>query len=232
MEKLLIAVQSNKIADMLAAVFQKDYEVKSCIDGVEALQLLNAFRPDAMIIFLRLPLKDGFTVVTQTPHKPKTILGVIEWDNPYMQVKATRLGFDDLLVMPTINTIATRLTQLRLEKDNDPGEDPFLQAQLLLHSLGFSPKLAGWNMLRIGIPAFAKDPRQALSKELYPLIAREVGSTDGRAVEHSIRTCIEKAWLRHDAIIWAKYFPPNGDGKIPCPSNSLLLKTLAKEIIL
>ena len=231
MEKLLIAVQSELFAEALTAALQTEYDIHTCTDGCDALTLLNTFQPDALILYLRLPRKDGLTVLEQASHTPKIILGILDNTVPYIERRAELAGIQYLTVMPTVNSVVSHLTKMRLD-NRQVLPDPQLQAFLLLHTLGLDVKLDGWKMLRAGIPLFAADPGQTLSKVLYPAIAAAVGATDGRAVEHAIRDCIAKAWKRRDHFVWMKYFPPDKTGNIPCPTNSQFIKTLAQHICL
>ena len=48
MEKLLIAVHSDMFADALTAALHKDYEIRTCTDGVDALELLHQETPDKL----------------------------------------------------------------------------------------------------------------------------------------------------------------------------------------
>ena len=231
MEKLLIAVQSDIFADALTAALHKEYEVRTCVDGVDALELLNTFKPDALIVYMRLPRMDALTLLSCSAHIPKIIIGMIDATNPYIEQQAYKVGIQCLMHLPTITSITVQLTRMRLEY-RETQKDPELETILHLRTLGFKPKLTGWEMLLAGIPILAANPRQTLSKELYPAIAAAVGASDGRAVEHAIRDCITKAWKRRDPLVWQKYFPPDKNGNIPCPTNSQFMKTLAQMISL
>lgn len=57
--------------------------------------------------------------------------------------------------------------------------------------MGFSEQLAGTAMLRVGIALY--DRQMAFTKELYPAIAREFGTTAGRA-ERNMRHALIRAW--------------------------------------
>ena len=231
MDKLLIAVYSDMFADALSAALRKDYIIRTCTDGQSALEIMNTFKPDAMILYLRLPIKDGFTILSQSAFIPKTIIAIADCNFPHIFRHAQLLGIGSVMIMPTINSLVIRLTQMRMEQTSGSKKDARLQVQLMLHNLGIDPKLDGWDMLLAGIPIFAEDTRQAMNKELYPKIAHIVGKSDGRAVEHAIRTCIAKAWSRCEPAIWAKYFPADKSGKIPCPSNARFIKALAAALI-
>lgn len=230
MDRLLIAVQSDVFADILTQAFKSEFEIRTCTDGCEALELLGSFRPHAMILSLRLPRKDSITILEQSSHIPPVVLGIADYSDPYGFHAAQRLGMGRILVTPMVNAVTVALTQMRLDLDPRISQDPTTQAELILYSLGFHANLDGFKMLRIGIPLAAKDPAQKLSKEIYPAIAKQLGSCDSRSVEASIRRAIEKAWKRRDNTVWAKYFPQDRNGNIPCPTNAQFIKRLAQQI--
>ena len=229
MEKLLIALHSNLFAQILAKTFQNEFEVRTCCDGCEALALLNSFRPQAMILSLCLPRKDSLTILSQSSHIPQVILGVADYRDPYCFSAAQRLGMEHILVTPTVDSVSSTLLQMLIRHRQSESNNPQLQASQLLHSMGFNANINGYQMLCIGIALLAKDPCRQFSHDLYAAIADQVGGTQ-TAAEAAIRRSIRNAWANHDPAVWAKYFPPNAAGKIPCPNNSLFMKTLARYI--
>ena len=88
----------------------------------------------------------------------------------------------------------------------------------------------GYTYLRESIPIYAKDPQQAITKELYPAVAKLCGSSVDQ-VERAMRTAIERAWKRRDDQIWRLYFTPQSDGSIKKPSNSEFISRLADLLI-
>ena len=129
--------------------------------------------------------------------------------------------------MPKVNALRVRLMDMIAAAANSQ-ESPPAQTVVHLHTLGFLTHLDGYQQLCVGIPLFAQNPGIRLTKELYPAIASQTGSPDGRTVEHSIRKAIAAAWARKDPAVWAKYFPPNSDGAIPCPTNKEFICRMAE----
>lgn len=73
----------------------------------------------------------------------------------------------------------------------------------LMRELGHDELTCGTRYLRAAIAAYR--PGMALTKELYPGIARAVNSTPQR-VERCMRHSLEKAWNRGDQDAQLKYF--------------------------
>lgn len=100
------------------------------------------------------------------------------------------------------------------------------QTAKLLRELGIPCHRIGYMQLCTAIPLFAKDVRQSLSKDVYPIIATHWGYSDWRAIEHAIRIVILFSWLHRDPNTWNHYFP-NLD---KAPSNKLFIATLAEHL--
>ena len=229
MERLLVAVYSDLFAQVLKDTFQNEYEIRTCCDGCEALELLNTFRPHIMILNLCLPRKDYMTILTQSNHTPQVILGITDQQDPFAFTIARQLGVGHILISPTVDSICVSLCRLSMQRHPQEMADPADQTALLLHNLALSANMSGFQMLCIGIPLLAQDPSRRFFKDIYAAIAVETNCSES-SVEASIRRAIGSAWERHDPAVWSKHFPATSDGKILCPSNSLFMKTLARQI--
>lgn len=222
MQRLLIADSSELFAEALTNSLQADFDIRACFDGDEALTLLNTFRPDAMIIHLSLPFRDGLSVMQDAVFLPPVILALTNILNPHIDTACLALGVHALMISPTLNTVISGL--FRALCSHVPGADnPRTQTQIRLRALGFSSQLEGYRLLCTGLPLYLRNRTQKLSMELYPAIAAICGiSTE--AVEHSIRNAIENAWSVRDPLVWEKYFP----GARKAPANHAFLARLAE----
>lgn len=225
MLRLLIAESSVLFAGLLQDRLLADMQVEVCHDGEEALRLLQSFQPDAMILNLQLPRKDGFTLLRQASYVPRVILAVSGFISTSVQQTAYSLGVSQLVLMPSANTVITHLTTL-LQQADDPDREPDLRelARYHLQQLNFLPHLDGYKDLTVALPLFFADPEQTLSKELYPAVAKIMGHSDARAVERSIRLAITRAWKTRDPAVWQKYFPAEQG----CPKNKLFLARICE----
>lgn len=229
MQKLLIADPSEAYTDALKEVFSYEFELQICHDGETALELLQSFAPDAIVINLHLPYKDGITVLMQSAHKPKVILALTSVADPYVQQCACRAGVQYLMTMPTVESLRFRLMTMINDAQSDACD---LQGQTVvhLHSMGFRTNLNGYHQLCVGIPIYAKDPRMSMSKELYPAVAAHFHYPDSRTVEHSIRNAIKDAWKRKNPTVWLKYFSPAILASARCPSNKHFFSAVAENL--
>lgn len=229
MHKLLIVDPSEPYTDALEKIFQNEFEMVVCHDGETALELLLSFEPDILVLNLMLPFKDGLTVLQESAHHPKVILAICPYVNAYIEQAAAQRGVQYIMIMPTVNTLRVRLMDL-IASTITPKEALLNQTVSHLHSLNFPTHLDGYRQLCAGIPLFAESAGMRLTKELYPAIAKQCDVTDARAVEHSIRKVIEWAWMRHDPMVWIKYFRPKPDGIIHCPTNKEFISRIAQML--
>ena len=227
MQKLMIADSSTAFADALEAAFQDRYQILKAYDGNAALAMLQAHRPDVAIINLMLPYKDGLTLLQQSSFHPHIILALTSYMTAYVQNAVMELGVDYTMIMPSAETVITRLEDLI--HSYSPAS-PTKHAAMLHHLqlLNIPHHLDGYRQLCVAIPLFAANPNQFLTKELYPEVAKQCGYSNGSLVEHSIRKAIHDAWKQRDIAVWRKYFPQNTYGHHPCPSNKVFLCVLAE----
>jgi len=73
---------------------------------------------------------------------------------------------------------------------------------------------------------FAKGDVTTVCKELYPRIARQMGISDWRAVERSIRCAILDGWKNGNPEMWERFFP----GRHKAPSNKEFICTIAELV--
>lgn len=227
MQKLLIADTSEPFTEALEEIFKNEFALQICHDGETALEILLDFKPDILILNFMLPFKDGLTVLQQSAHHPKVILGITPYINSYIEQAALGLGVQFIMIMPTVNALRVRLMDM-IAATTTPKESLLAQTVVHLHALNFLTHLDGYQQLCVGIPLFAQNPGVRLTKELYPTIAARTGSPDSRTVEHSIRKAIAAAWTRKDPAVWTKYFPSKPDGSIPCPTNKEFISRMAE----
>lgn len=226
MAKLLIAVHSDILAGSIARAMPKDWSVSVCHDGIAAEHLLRSQKPEALIIDLRLPCKDGLAVLKDVfPDLPPAILGLTDYDPAYVVNAATSFGAASVIQVPTtIRTIVERITDIAASIVTPP---TLLSRHL--DKLGINAERDGYRCMIKVIPILKKDPTLRLHKEVYPFAVEALGLTDVRCVEHSIRSAIKAAWLRRDETVWSFYFPTEKYGT-GCPNNQSFLRRLAELI--
>jgi len=71
--KILLAEDDAFLSDMYVTKFSKlGYKIDVAYDGEEAIKKINKSLPDVLLLDIRMPLKDGFEVLTEIKDNEKT----------------------------------------------------------------------------------------------------------------------------------------------------------------
>ena len=84
----------------------------------------------------------------------------------------------------------------------------------------------GYAILVEAIKQYEADPTQQITKELYPGVAKAVGSSPN-SVERALRTSINHAWSSRNTILWQLYFPSRNQEE-KSPTNGQLIAKMAQ----
>ena len=233
MYRVLILEESEVLAQILTKNCFAENTVRWCADGNSALDVLQQFRPELLIINMSLPYKDGLTVLREATYLPQKILAFSYVTDPYAARTLGMLGVQYILHMPTAGSV---LQALRVMEEQQTGIRADLRSLVveILYRLGIPTNLDGYKLLVLGLPLFFQDPTQLLGKELYPAIVCASGHGTASTVERSIRQAIQSAWKTRNDSQWELYFTRNAKGQISCPTVkkflSVLVRYLQKEL--
>ena len=237
--KLLIAEGTEDFRMALADALRGAYTLRECGDGPQALQLMQSFQPDVVVLDLMLPGLDGITLLQRAVELDMhpMVLATTRFHNDYVIESAQNLGVGYIMVKPcdlraTVARLVDLSQRIHPSRPDRPDEKTFVSNALL--ALGIPTRLKGYAYLREAILRMAKDPGQPITKELYPAVAAafktENAKVDYTHVERSIRSAIGVAWKERDEHLWSMYFLPKGDGNIRCPSNGEFISRLAESL--
>lgn len=232
MRKLLIADGIEESRQALEVLLQDRCEVRTCADGETAMALLGDFAPDILVLDLMLPKTDGLSLLQQLRQMELCPMVLVQTslNSPYVMEKLQRLEVDYVMQKPcNMQALESRvmdfLARLQPSLPQLPVGDAFVSNMLM--RFGFSPKLDGYCHLLEAIPRYAKDPSQAIIKELYAAVG-EARRKDATQVERSIRSAIEKAWQDGDKTLWRQYFRCAPNGTVIRPSNGVFIARMAQ----
>ena len=228
-KKLLIAATSEVFASALADSAQTMFDIRICYDGITALRFLKDFQPDALVISLSLPCCDGITVLKESAFRPSSVLALTTYSTSYIESTLASLGVGYIMInTATVQSVFSRLTDMVALAESPITLQPLRAGtEHHLHALGFTPEANAYRQLCAGVPLFAADRTQLLTRVLYPAIAEACGNDTAEQVEHSIRREIRQVWSRRNDAVWKTYFPPDPDGSVRCPTNKQFLAALA-----
>lgn len=236
-----------------------DLQLVGCVqDGAQLLQCLPEVQPDVLVLDLIMPHVDGLGVLEwmATEHfatRPKVIVLSI-WGQENMIHRLVEAGADYCLLKPIqMEVLVARVRQLCIgaaTQERPGGVSPQVRpqpapirkpmwaegnlenrvARIITH-VGVPAHISGYRYLRQAVRLVVNrvDLLGAVTKELYPTIARDNGSTPSR-VERAIRHAIEIAWTRGDAQLHLELFGPTLKPDRGKPTNSEFIALLADRL--
>lgn len=221
----LIVDPSEEVCLGLTEALATDFRVLCCDDGLSALELLEAERPEVLILELSLPRMDGIGLLRR----------IALWDSAPQVLVNTNTRTDYVLAAlqdlpvayamrkPTdARLVAERARELLLPRCADPLA---WEVSDILLRLSIPNPSQGHRHLMTGLPLLVEQPDQFLGKTFYAEIARRNGATCN-SVEKAIRDAIHGGWEQGDRRVWQRYFP----GISRCPQNKPFLTRLASLI--
>lgn len=224
-------------------------------DGIEALDLVKKTQPDLLVLDVIMPHLDGLGVIEKLnamnlPKMPKIIvLSAVGQDK--ITQSAINLGADYYIVKPFdfvifINRIrelvsnrTTHIQQNNRASDIQMTRSDFVknvgnietEITNIIHEIGVPAHIKGYLYLREAIKMVIENVELlgAVTKELYPSIAKKFNTTPSR-VERAIRHAIEVAWSRGKVDTINQLFGytvHNTKGK---PTNSEFIAMIADKL--
>ncbi|HBV83230.1 MAG: response regulator transcription factor [Lachnospiraceae bacterium] len=125
-QKILIVDDDENIAELISLYLTKEcFETRIVYDGESALQEMNSFSPDLILLDLMLPGIDGYQVCREVRQKSQTpIIMLSAKGEVFDKVLGLELGADDYLEKPfdTKELIARVKAVLRRYKTAAPAE--------------------------------------------------------------------------------------------------------------
>lgn len=234
MLKLLIADGTEAFRQALAENLKEHYVVRVCQEGHETLAMLRSFKPDLLVLDLMLPGLEGISVLQRAAESgiEPMVLATTRYFNDYVSEAVSRFNVGYVMVKPCdVQAATARLLDLTERFKEQPVAQPDSRTMVsnMLLMLGVATNLRGYSYLRDAILIELQEPGQQVTKTLYPDVGKPYGAS-GAQVERSIRTAIEKAWLRRNDGHWRQYFPVDATGTVPKPSNAVFISALACHI--
>ncbi len=238
---------------------QEDMEVVGMVnDGMEAIKLLEKSQPDILVLDIIMPILDGLGVLEKlnTIHLknyPKVIvLSAVGQDK--ITQRAVEAGADYYVVKPfDMEIFLKRIRQLVddsfMKQDINQGQNDLssyfttntnkfnksnnLETQItnIIHEIGVPAHIKGYTYLREAIKMVIEnvDLLSAVTKELYPSIAKKYNTTASR-VERAIRHAIEVAWSRGRVDTINELFGYTINNEKGKPTNSEFIAMVADKL--
>ena len=103
MTRLLVVDDEPEICDFLKSFFEdRDFEVKTALSGERALELVETFRPQVMLLDIKMGNMDGLAVLRKVKEKnPRLkVIMVTALETTEKIEEAMRLGADNYITKP------------------------------------------------------------------------------------------------------------------------------------
>ena len=241
-KKILIADASEEFRQMLSDMLEGEEDltlVGQTGDGNELLSLVAHANPHVVVMDLLLTGMDGLEVLEKMgEHKPR-VLVLSAFSGSSLAEEVSSKGAAYCMLKPCrLSAVIERVRQLANDQTSvSPEEDAarVLERRVtaIIHDIGVPAHIKGYQYLREAIALVVNDMDtiNAVTKVLYPAVAKKFGTTASR-VERAIRHAIEVAWDRGDLDTLQKYFGftvSNAKGK---PTNSEFIAMIADRISL
>lgn len=223
-------------------------------DGREALTLIEERKPDLVVLDIIMPHLDGLGVlerlnIMELEKMPRVIvLSAVGQDK--ITQKAITLGADYYVVKPfDMDVFTKRIREMFISTTADEPvrkqsvmmrseitsiKEPMdLETEItsIIHEIGVPAHIKGYMYLREAIMMVVNDMEllSAVTKELYPSIAKKYNTTASR-VERAIRHAIEVAWGRGQIEAINKLFGYTVHTEKGKPTNSEFIAIIADKL--
>ncbi len=211
-------------------------------DGPVLLEEIRKIKPDIVLMELYMPGIDGIEVMNSIQNSRMTMpmfIVTASFATPTLEREILTAGAAYFVLSPydkddminrLINIYSIRGQHLR-EEQRHPGLR--VEVTEILHQIGVPAHIKGYHYLRDSIIMAIEDPEiiNAVTKQLYPNVAKEYNTTSSR-VERASRHAIEVTWDRGDVDVLNSYFGytiHNTRGK---PTNSEFIAMISDKLSL
>lgn len=223
--RVLLAEGTEDLLTAMASILETQYSILTCSNGHRALELLETYLPDIVVLDLELPGLDGFTLLQDAAEKGvrPVVLALTRLNNTYIAETASELGIQYIMMKPfDMHALSRRLAGLIRWYENQSRMTIQTVVTDQLTRFRIRDRLDGYAYLLDAVTLMMEGNRRFVTKEIYPDIGRKYGCSR-ESVEHSIRIAIQDAWKRDDSGVWRTYFP---EFTQKSPSNRIVLNKL------
>ena len=241
-KRIVLADAAEEFRQMLADMIGGEADLTVCAQtasGEELLDLIARHRPDVVVMDLMLSGMDGLEVLEELGEDRPKVLVLSAFGGPALAGQISQRGGDYCMLKPCRpQSVVERarllcdVPALQLQEEGD-ARDLERQVTAIIHEIGVPAHIKGYQYLReaIGLAVADMEIINAVTKVLYPAVAKKFGTTASR-VERAIRHAIEVAWDRGDLETLQKFFGytvSNAKGK---PTNSEFIAMIADGLML
>ena len=255
---IAIADDNRQALEMLDEILksEKDFHVVGKAEnGNDAYNMIVQTKPDVVLMDIVMPGMDGISVMEKVRSNPEcgestSFIMVTAASSENLTADAFRLGASYYIMKPftkdsvldklrrlnayrnkTSNLAGSRKVKAYVDKAEYQEQNLENDVTQMLHEIGIPAHIKGYQYLRDAITMSVNDKEilNAITKQLYPAIAKKFDTTPSR-VERAIRHAIEVAWSRGKMDTINELFGytvSTGKGK---PTNSEFIALIVDKI--
>lgn len=247
--RVLIADGNEEFRSSLLTALRSEEDMEcagEAADGSEALELCVREEPDVLVTELILSKLDGLSLLQRLQELPRPPAALVATGFVTARVvqEAAEAGCTYFLSKPCeLSELLLRIRQfgrrssapLRVSVSAPADKSAELEELVtdIIHEIGVPAHIKGYQYLREAILLTVEDMDiiNAVTKVLYPEVARRYGTTPSR-VERAIRHAIEVAWDRGDVETLQRFFGYTVSGIKGKPTNSEFIAMIADHLSL
>lgn len=235
--KIVLADADENFRAMLQELMEREDDMEvvfSTSDGERALDFMKKGVADVLVTDIVLTSMDGLELLTSVKKMDKSIMVLVlsSFLRGNLTSKVAELGADFFFTKPCrAAMVLERVRQLQEETPVVPQVNLETQVTAIIHEIGVPAHIKGYQFLRSSILIAVENMEviNAVTKVLYPAVAKEYGTTASR-VERAIRHAIEVAWDRGDIEVLQKYFGYTVSTSKGKPTNSEFIAMIADRL--
>ena len=213
-----------------------------CGNGPEAVRVIVELQPDVVLMDSFLPGRSCDEIIMalkEIGYRKNTVLAVLSSaPNDRLAQHIMEVGGDLFLLLPLDYQFVKDRFRALLDRKRE-GEEQTDPARFeleryvadLMHEVGVPAHIRGYDYIRDSILLSLENRNmlKAITKELYPTIAKNNNTTASR-VERAIRHAIEVAWSRGDIDILNSIFGFTVKSSKGKPTNGEFISMLTERI--
>lgn len=227
---VLLADTNEEYCTLMKTVIESSGEFRLVAytgSGTEALELARRLRPDVVMTDAVLPDMDGFALLEALEGVVPGLAMVTGCCQTTVLLEVIRRGIRLFLPKPFRDEVLLELLRRTCGVTEERQAPVRREAQVTraLHMVGVPAHIKGYPYVRRAILMVMEEPElaHALTKALYPALARQFGTTPS-CVERAIRSAVDAAWMRGDPEIQRGYFT------VDKPSNGVFIAAMAEKL--
>ncbi len=241
--RVLVADDNREFCELLSQYVQSqsDFELAGVAqNGRQVLELVQAQKPDVVVLDIIMPHLDGIGVLEQLnamgmDRRPKVIM-LTAFGQESIAQRVVALGADYYILKPfDLAVLAKRIRQIAnghsVRAAASDGRTLDVEVTEVLHDIGIPAHIKGYLYLREAICLVVQrvELLGGVTKELYPSIAKRYQTTPSR-VERAIRHAIEVAWNRGNVDLIHTLFGHTVNSDRGKPTNSEFIAMVADKL--